>query len=146
MLPLSSVTSTSDIDRLTVGSGLWEAYISTVVLNDRLSLARPQLQTKCSIAAFLKLLLFREVGTAGFSCYNVMPFPENCCSTSLFTTGYKRLTEGGCELFWWRMYWRCFDGNFWLAAAATGCVSPPEQLSAPRTLYVGFRKAMLKKI
>jgi hypothetical protein len=27
-----------------------------------------------------------------------MPLPENCCST-LFTTGYKRLTEGGCAAF-----------------------------------------------
>jgi hypothetical protein len=24
-------------------------------------------------------------------------------------------------------------------------VSPPEQISAPRTLYIGFRKVMLKK-
>jgi hypothetical protein len=29
-------------------------------------------------------------------------------------------------------------------AAACG-VSPPEQLSAPRILYIGFRKAKLKK-
>jgi hypothetical protein len=28
--------------------------------------------------------------------------------------------------------------------AAVCCVSPPEQLSTPRT-YIGFRKAMLKK-
>jgi hypothetical protein len=26
-----------------------------------------------------------------------------------------------------------------------GCISPPEQLSALRTLYIGFRKAKLKK-
>jgi hypothetical protein len=26
---------------------------------------------------------------------NVTPLPENSCSTSLFTTGYKRLNEGG---------------------------------------------------
>jgi hypothetical protein len=59
----------------------------------------------------------------------------------LFITGYKRLAEG--------------DGFFsdgglisWLqaaAAAAAGCVSPPEQLSALRTLYIGFRKAKLKE-
>jgi hypothetical protein len=30
-----------------------------------------------------------------------MPLPENCFSTSLFTTGYKRLTEGGQEAFGW---------------------------------------------
>jgi hypothetical protein len=34
-------------------------------------------------------------------------------------------------------------GDFdWLLLAG---VSPPEQLSAPRTLYMGFRKAKLKK-
>jgi hypothetical protein len=36
---------------------------------------------------------------------------EKCCSTSLFTTGYKRLAEGGCEDFGWG---RFFDGGFWL--------------------------------
>jgi hypothetical protein len=39
-------------------------------------------------------------------------------------------------------------GDFdWLATAAAAgcCVSLPEQLSAPRTLYIGFRKAKLKK-
>jgi hypothetical protein len=31
-------------------------------------------------------------------------------------------------------------------AAAAGCrVSLPEQLSVPKTLYIGFKKAMLKK-
>jgi hypothetical protein len=32
----------------------------------------------------------------------------------------------------------------WLLLLLAG-VSPPEQLSAPRTLYIGFRKAKLKK-
>jgi hypothetical protein len=40
--------------------------------------------------------MFREVGT-GFFCYNVIPLFENCCSTFLFTTRYKRLAEGGLE-------------------------------------------------
>jgi hypothetical protein len=41
-----------------------------------------------------------------------MPLPENCCSTSLFTTGYKRLAEGEHEAFGWG---RLFDGEFfWL--------------------------------
>jgi hypothetical protein len=31
------------------------------------------------------------------------------------------------------------------ADVAGCCVSPPEQLSAPTTLYIGFRKATLKK-
>jgi hypothetical protein len=33
-----------------------------------------------------------------------MPLPENCCST-LFTTGYKRLTEGGHEIFALENFW-----------------------------------------
>jgi hypothetical protein len=49
------------------------------------------------------------------------------------------------------------DGRFligWLLASceaaadtavASGCVSPPEQFSAPRTLYIGVKKAKLKK-
>jgi hypothetical protein len=28
-----------------------------------------------------------------------MPLPKNCCSTSLFTTRYKRLSEEGQEVF-----------------------------------------------
>jgi hypothetical protein len=40
--------------------------------------------------------LFRS-RNAGSSCYNVTPLLENCCSTSLFTSGYKRLTEGECK-------------------------------------------------
>jgi hypothetical protein len=32
----------------------------------------------------------------------------------------------------------------WLPLLLAG-VSPPEQLSAPRTLYMGFRKAKLKR-
>jgi hypothetical protein len=37
-----------------------------------------------------------------------MPLSENRCST-LFTTGYKRLTEGGHEAF---AFW--VKGGFWL--------------------------------
>jgi hypothetical protein len=69
-----------------------------------------------------------------------MPLPENCCSTSLFTTVYKRLTEGRIDGFligWLRAACE--------AAAASCCVGSPEQLSVLRTLYVGFRKATLKK-
>jgi hypothetical protein len=50
------------------------------------------------------------------------PAPQNCCSTSLFATVYNKLTEGG-------------QGS---------CVFP-SQLSALRTLYIGFKKSMLKK-
>jgi hypothetical protein len=33
-------------------------------------------KAKCNTAAFPKVFTFRE--RAGFSCYNVMPFPKNC--------------------------------------------------------------------
>jgi hypothetical protein len=60
----------------------------------------------------------------------------------LFTTGYKRLSEGGCKGFLDRGFlMRDFD---WLIMMLAG-VSPPEQLSALRTLYMGFRKAKLKR-
>jgi hypothetical protein len=57
---------------------------------------RREQEARCSTAAFPKLFTFRE---AGFSCYNVSLLPENCCPTSLFTTGYKRVAEGGCKVF-----------------------------------------------
>jgi hypothetical protein len=81
----------------------------------RLSLAWPQQQkeakAKCSRAVFPKLFVFRERSrNAGFSCYNVTPLPKKCCSTSLFTTGYKRLAEEGQGISieglvedWWRI-------------------------------------------
>jgi hypothetical protein len=59
-------------------------------------------KVRWSSAAFPKLF------KAGFSRYNVTPLPENC-STS-FTTGYKRLAEGGYGPF-------CFEAlafGFWL--------------------------------
>jgi hypothetical protein len=90
---------------------------------------------------FLSCLLQRS-RKAGLSCYNVTPFPENGCSTSLFTIGYKRLTEGGLGVF----LMEGFDGGFCLAATeAEFCLSSSEQLSAQRTLYIGFRKAMLRR-
>jgi hypothetical protein len=37
-----------------------------------------------------------------------MPFPEKWCSTTLLTTGYERLPEGGLEAF---LLWGfCFEG------------------------------------
>jgi hypothetical protein len=64
----------------------------------------------------------------------------------LFTTVFKRLTEGrhkgfdGGLLIDWQA--ACENDS---AAAAGCCVSPPEQFSALRTLFISFRKAMLKK-
>jgi hypothetical protein len=49
---------------------------------------------------------------AGFSCHNVMSLPENCCST-LFTTGYKRLAEGGNKTFAFG-FWAFGLLGFWL--------------------------------
>jgi hypothetical protein len=43
------------------------------------------------------LFTFREAGTQ-VSPVTVSPLSKNHCST-LFTTGYKRLAEGGCEAF-----------------------------------------------
>jgi hypothetical protein len=87
---------------------LWELVISTVVLNDRLSLAQPQPQKRArQNAAQLLFLscLCSERKITGFYCYSVTPHPTSCCSTSLFTTGYRRLTEGGRRDFWWGMDW-----------------------------------------
>jgi hypothetical protein len=61
------------------------------------------MKVRCSSAAFLSLHVQRS-RKAGFSSYNVTPLPKKCCST-LFTTGYKRLVEGGHEAF-----------GFWLLA------------------------------
>jgi hypothetical protein len=116
----------------------------------RLSLAWPQLQKEQRQNAFPKLFTFRERSrNSGFSCYNVTLLPENCYSNSLFTTGYKRLPEGGGNF---REEKVLLTGKFCLAgcrllneAASDCCVSPPEQLSALRTSHIGFRKAMLKK-
>jgi hypothetical protein len=62
-------------------------------------------KAKCSPTAFPKLFKFREVERGPAV---VTPLPEDCCSTSSFTTGYKRLAEGGLGSFlmgewidWW---------------------------------------------
>jgi hypothetical protein len=56
-------------------------------------------EEKCKTAAFHKLFMFRKAGTQVSLVIMSHPLPENCCSTSLFTTGYKRLTEGEHEAF-----------------------------------------------
>jgi hypothetical protein len=71
-----------------------------------------------------------------------MSLPENCCSTSLFTTVHKRLAEGRCRGLMGNFDWLLVRPPLTLLMAA---VSPPEQVSALRTLYIGFRKAKLKK-
>jgi hypothetical protein len=57
----------------------------------RLRSAQPWLQKSC----FSEVAYIQRSRNEGFSCYNVTPLPKNHCSISLFTTGYKRLTEGG---------------------------------------------------
>jgi hypothetical protein len=103
---------------------------------------RREWEAKCSTDAFPKLFTFREVESRFLLLQCHTPLWD-CCSTSLFTTGYKKLAEGGHKVFlmeegfWW---------GFWLAATDAGsCVSLPEQPSAWRTLYIGFRKAKLKE-
>jgi hypothetical protein len=53
---------------------------------------------KMQNSCFPKLFKFREVGRQ-VSLVTMSCPSENCCSTSLFTTGYKRLAEGGYKLF-----------------------------------------------
>jgi hypothetical protein len=55
--------------------------------------------------------VFREAGT-GFSCHNVTPLP------TLFTTGYERFTEGGCQAFFFSfaLGFLLFALGFWLLA------------------------------
>jgi hypothetical protein len=48
-------------------------------------------RAKCSTA----VLYIQRRRITGFSYYNVTPLPKYCCSTSSFTTVYKRLPEGG---------------------------------------------------
>jgi hypothetical protein len=86
--------------------------------------------------------LHSEKQECRFLLLQCQPLPEKCCSTSLITTGYKRLAEGGPEVFWWKSF---FNGDFDRLLLPLAVVTPPEQLSVPRTLYIGFRKAKLKK-
>jgi hypothetical protein len=76
---------------------LWEPDISTAVSNNQqaeFGTATEESEVQnAAPAAFPKLFTCRV--ETGFFCYSVMLLPENCCSTSLFTTGYKRLPEGG---------------------------------------------------
>jgi hypothetical protein len=54
--------------------------------------------------------MFKEVRTQVSLVTMSLLLPENCCSTSLFTTGYKGLAEVGHMGF--------FDGDFdWLLLA-----------------------------
>jgi hypothetical protein len=57
---------------------------------------RGQGQMKCS--SFSLDVYIQRIVISGFSYYNVMLLPKNCCSTSLFTV-YKRLAEGRCGWF-----------------------------------------------
>jgi hypothetical protein len=51
------------------------------------------------------LFAFREAGRQVSPVNNVTLLPENHCST-LFITGYKRLTEGGHRAFaFWAFWW-----------------------------------------
>jgi hypothetical protein len=70
---------------------LREIVISTAVLNDlqaEFGTAPATEESFCKVQNAAQLLFIyclpSESRNAGFSGYNVMPFPENCCSTSLF--------------------------------------------------------------
>jgi hypothetical protein len=80
----------------------------------RLRLAQP-LATEKENAEQLLLLncLFSEKQEHRFLLLQCQVLPENLCST-LFTTGYKRLTEAGCEAFAFGFF--CFEAfafGFW---------------------------------
>jgi hypothetical protein len=57
-------------------------------------LAQPSHRRGNAEQLLLPSCLHSERQITGSSCYNVTPFLENCCST-LFTTEFKRLAEGG---------------------------------------------------
>jgi hypothetical protein len=75
---------------------LWELDTSTVVLND--------LQAQFGMAPATEESKGKMQHTClrntGFFCYDVMPLLENCCSTFLFTTVYKRLAEDWLKEDW----------------------------------------------
>jgi hypothetical protein len=80
--------------------------ISTVVLNDLQSkfgtapAAEESERQNAAQLLFLSCLCSeKEVGTQVSLVTMSHPLPENCCSTCFFTTGYKRLTEGRQEVF-----------------------------------------------
>jgi hypothetical protein len=90
---------------LNVESRIGEAYedIRTVVLNilqaeiGTAPAAEEREKMRCSSADFPKMFMFRKAGVPLVTMTHP-PLLENSCSTSLFTTGYKRLTEG-CKAF-----------------------------------------------
>jgi hypothetical protein len=65
------------------------------------------LATEKENAEQLLLLNRLEAGTQVPLMTMSRPSLRACCSTSLLTTGYKRLTEGGCEAFafWLLAFW-----------------------------------------
>jgi hypothetical protein len=116
------------------------------------------------------LFTFREAG-AQISPVTVSRLPENCCST-LFITGYKRLTEGGHQalvlgafaialrlLLMGKAFWcgrflegkrivegeRLLKGRKIIAKGELLASLRAETLrKLKRTLYIGFRKVKLK--
>jgi hypothetical protein len=93
------------------------------MLNDRLSLAWPQLQkgvmAKCSTAAFPKLFTFREVGMQVFLVTMSHPFWRTVAPPPCLTLDIKdslkedaRFLDGGLMGFLMGDLWKVFDGGF----------------------------------
>jgi hypothetical protein len=83
-----SLLQTERSIKRSVGSTVWKAYEN---------LTKAQL---CPVICRLNWqnaawLLFLRVVITGFSCFNVMHLPKNCCSSFLFATFYARIAEGG---------------------------------------------------
>jgi hypothetical protein len=82
---------------------LWGHKHSCTQYSAGWDLAQPQPQKRArrhdaAQLLFLSCYVQRSRNT-GSSYYNLTPLPENCCSSSLFPPGYKRLAEGGRKAF-----------------------------------------------
>jgi hypothetical protein len=112
--------------------------------------ATEELEAKCSTAAFPKLFMLREVESQVPLVAMSRPSPRDVAPPPCLPLDIKdllqkdpRFFDGGLLVGW---LWAACEAAAATDTAAVGCcASPPEQLSAPRTLSIGFKKAMLKK-
>jgi hypothetical protein len=124
---------------------LWELDTSTVVLNDLQAVwhgpsRRREQEAKCSTAVFPTLSTFTEIGTQVSLVTMSHPSLRTVALPPCLPLDIKdslKEDRGFC-LAGCGMLMR-------LLLSAGCCVFPPEQLSALRTWYIGFRKAKLKK-
>jgi hypothetical protein len=103
-----------------VGNRVGEVYedLSTVVLSipqaetGTAPAAEESEKASCSSTAFPKLFTFRERSrNAGFSCYNVIPLPENCAQPPCLPLGIKDSLKENARLLDMGTF---LMGGFWL--------------------------------